>query len=154
MRFHECTPPKKKFLGKTNSLVCSAAQSGAGIISGLDARNTTAKVKGTGGLLQVSSYLAGLSGGSWLVSSMLFQDLPDMYDLVLGNTNKGGNLNGWLLDMDLFLPNGVNLFDPKNAHYFGCVNISPILYDRYIYCPTGVFYGALQTRAELGLTRP
>lgn len=39
-----------------------AAQYGAGVLSGLDARNSSAKQAGTGGLLQVSSYLAGLSG--------------------------------------------------------------------------------------------
>lgn len=41
-----------------------AAQYGAGVLSGLDARNDSAKAAGTGGLLQVSSYLAGLSGAS------------------------------------------------------------------------------------------
>ena len=39
-----------------------AAQYGAGALSGLDARNESAVRAGTGGLLQVSSYLAGLSG--------------------------------------------------------------------------------------------
>lgn len=38
------------------------AQFGAGVFSALDARNTTAKSSGTGGLLQVASYLAGSSG--------------------------------------------------------------------------------------------
>lgn len=38
------------------------AQFGAGVFSALDARNTTAKSSGTGGLLQVTSYLAGSSG--------------------------------------------------------------------------------------------
>lgn len=41
-----------------------AAQFGAGVFSALDARNTTAKSSGTGGLLQVASYLAGSSGTS------------------------------------------------------------------------------------------
>lgn len=41
-----------------------AAQYGAGVLSGLDARNSSAKQAGTGGLLQVTSYLAGLSGMS------------------------------------------------------------------------------------------
>ena len=40
------------------------AQFGAGVFSALDARNTTAKTSGTGGLLQVASYLAGSSGTS------------------------------------------------------------------------------------------
>ena len=39
-----------------------AAQYGAGVLSALDARNDSAKHAGTGGLLQVASYLSGLSG--------------------------------------------------------------------------------------------
>jgi lysophospholipase len=39
-----------------------AAQYAAGALSGLDARNETAKAAGTGGLLQVASYITGLSG--------------------------------------------------------------------------------------------
>jgi Lysophospholipase catalytic domain. len=39
-----------------------AAQYGAGCLSGLDARNESAKAAGTGGLLQVTSYISGLSG--------------------------------------------------------------------------------------------
>jgi lysophospholipase len=41
-----------------------AAQYGAGVLSALDARNESAKAAGTGGLLQVTSYLSGLSGAS------------------------------------------------------------------------------------------
>ena len=41
-----------------------AAQYGAGVLSALDARNDSAKAAGTGGLLQVTSYLSGLSGTS------------------------------------------------------------------------------------------
>lgn len=40
------------------------AQYGAGVLSALDARNESAKAGGTGGLLQVTSYLSGLSGAS------------------------------------------------------------------------------------------
>jgi lysophospholipase len=39
-----------------------AAQYGAATLLALDARNATAKAAGTGGLLQVASYLSGLSG--------------------------------------------------------------------------------------------
>jgi lysophospholipase len=46
-----------------------AAQYGAGVLSALDARNESAKAAGTGGLLQVSSYLSGLSGASQSVSN-------------------------------------------------------------------------------------
>jgi lysophospholipase len=41
-----------------------AAQYGAGVLSAFDARNESAKTAGTGGLLQVTSYLSGLSGAS------------------------------------------------------------------------------------------
>jgi lysophospholipase len=41
-----------------------AAQYGAGVLSALDSRNDSSKAAGTGGLLQVTSYLAGLSGRS------------------------------------------------------------------------------------------
>ena len=39
-----------------------AALYGAGVLSGLDTRNDTSKAAGTGGLLQVLSYISGLSG--------------------------------------------------------------------------------------------
>ncbi|KAL0581867.1 hypothetical protein V5O48_000235 [Marasmius crinis-equi] len=39
-----------------------AAQVAAAILSGLDARDDSSKAAGTGGLLQVSSYITGLSG--------------------------------------------------------------------------------------------
>lgn len=39
-----------------------AALYGAGVLSGLDSRNASSLAAGTGGLLQVASYLAGLSG--------------------------------------------------------------------------------------------
>jgi len=41
-----------------------AAQYGASSLLALDARNATAKTAGTGGLLQVTSYITGLSGTS------------------------------------------------------------------------------------------
>jgi lysophospholipase len=41
-----------------------AAQYGAGVLSAFDARNESAKAAGTGGFLQVTSYLSGLSGAS------------------------------------------------------------------------------------------
>ncbi|KZV86590.1 lysophospholipase [Exidia glandulosa HHB12029] len=94
-----------------------AAQYGAGSLSALDARNQTAKNAGTGGLLQVSSYLSGVSGGSWLLTSIVFNDLPTMHDLVLGNDK----LHGWLLDIDLLIPGGGNIFNQENQWVYGAV---------------------------------
>lgn len=39
-----------------------SAQYAAGVTSALDTRNSSAKAAGTGGLLQVASYISGLSG--------------------------------------------------------------------------------------------
>ncbi|KAH7108228.1 lysophospholipase catalytic domain-containing protein [Auriculariales sp. MPI-PUGE-AT-0066] len=96
-----------------------AAQYGAGVISALDARNETAKNAGTGGLLQVSSYISALSGGSWYLTSLIFNGFPTSYDLVLGNADSGGQLHGWLLDFDLFIPGGGNIFDKENQWLYG-----------------------------------
>jgi lysophospholipase len=132
---------------------CSAAQNGAGVLSGLDARDPIAKQKGTGGLLQVSSYLTGLSSGSWLISSMLFHDFPEMHNLVLGNTDKGGILNGWFLDKGLFLPYyGINPFSQKNQFFWGCVAVLTIFLVRNIHLSLGIFSGALKTSVKLGST--
>lgn len=110
-----------------------AAQFGAGVLSGLDARNESAKAAGTGGLLQVSSYISALSGlcllhptraaltcsftgGSWLTGSLLFNEFPTIRDLVYGD---GKELAGWLLDIPLANPGGVDLFNDENQKYFG-----------------------------------
>ncbi|EPS99006.1 hypothetical protein FOMPIDRAFT_1017328 [Fomitopsis schrenkii] len=45
-----------------------AATFGAGVLNALDGRNSSAVSAGTGGLLQAATYLAGLSGGSWLLT--------------------------------------------------------------------------------------
>jgi len=90
----------------------------------------------------VTSYLSGIGGGSWLVASMLFHDFPDMYDLVLGNIDKGGGLNGWFLNKSLVLPYGNHLHSKKNQHFWGYVVSIPILHLRHIHLSTGVFYGA------------
>ncbi|KAF9241566.1 phospholipase B [Melanogaster broomeanus] len=95
-----------------------AAQFGAGVFSALDARNTTAKTSGTGGLLQVASYLAGSSGGSWLTGSLLINDWPSLSSLVYGD---GANLSGWMLDLDLIAPSSINLGDRNNQEYWGSI---------------------------------
>ncbi|KAJ4487748.1 phospholipase B [Lentinula aciculospora] len=77
-----------------------ASQFGAGVISALDARNATAVSAGTGGLLQVATYLSGLSGGSWLTAGLYMNGFPMVQDMVLGSQP------GWLLQEDLLEPAG------------------------------------------------
>ncbi|KAL5528334.1 hypothetical protein ACEPAF_7470 [Sanghuangporus sanghuang] len=95
-----------------------AAQLGAGVLLGYDARDELAKKSGTGGFLQVASYITGLSGGSWVTGSMFFNDWPKIPDLVFGN---GGNLSGWILDLNLAAPYGTDLFDKDNQYFFGSI---------------------------------
>ena len=62
-------------LNHINSIATSgggyrAAMFGAGVMMGLDGRNQTSVSAGTGGLLQAIDHLSGLSGGSWLVTSL------------------------------------------------------------------------------------
>ncbi|KAI5123863.1 hypothetical protein M0805_005680 [Coniferiporia weirii] len=92
-----------------------------GVLSGFDARNESSRSAGSGGLLQVTSYLSGLSGGSWAVGSFVFNNFPTTDELVLGNTQNGGDLNGWLLSTDLATPAGVDLFDDNNQYFYGSV---------------------------------
>ncbi|KIY70399.1 hypothetical protein CYLTODRAFT_347742 [Cylindrobasidium torrendii FP15055 ss-10] len=87
---------------------------GAGVVNALDGRNSSSKAAGTGGLLQVSSYLTGLSGGSWLVSSLYSHDFPQTNELVFGGGDSGSS--GWILDFDLFLPGGLSPDDNKDFY--------------------------------------
>lgn len=71
---------------------------GAGQLSALDNRTKGAD-KGLGGLLQASTYLAGLSGGNWLVGTIVVNnftsvqailDQNDIWDLKHSIVNMGG----------------------------------------------------------------
>ncbi|KAJ8507916.1 hypothetical protein ONZ45_g9769 [Pleurotus djamor] len=95
-----------------------AAQYGAACLNALDARNDKAKSAGTGGLLQVASYLSGLSGGSWVTTSLMFNNWPKIDELVFGN---GKDLDGWLLDLSLATPGGINILGDSNQEYYGSV---------------------------------
>ncbi|KAF9017220.1 phospholipase B [Hymenopellis radicata] len=88
---------------------------GAGVLNAFDARNSTAKDKGTGGLLQVASYMSALSGGSWLASSLYANGWPTIQELVFGN---GNDKAGWLLDFDLFFPTGKEITDAENVVFY------------------------------------
>lgn len=71
-----------------------AALYGAGVLSALDSRNSSI------GLLQATSYISALSGGSWALSSFVFSDMMSIQKLVLGENGSGG----WNLDIDLTAP--------------------------------------------------
>lgn len=59
-----------------------AMLSGAGQLSALDNRTTNASEAGLGGILQAATYLTGLSGGNWLVGSVVLNNWTSIQDIV------------------------------------------------------------------------
>lgn len=92
-----------------------AMLAGAGQMAALDSRVDGANDKGLGGLLQASTYLTGLSGGTWLVGTVVLHDFASIQD-VLGNS-KLWNLKHTILD-----PYGLNIV--KNGWYWTKINAS------------------------------
>ncbi|MBW0497543.1 hypothetical protein O181_037258 [Austropuccinia psidii MF-1] len=72
-----------------------AALYGAGVLHAFDARTTSSPVRG---VLQLATYIAGLSGGSWLVTSLAANDYPPIPQLV----------EGWDLSQNIVFPGGLN----------------------------------------------
>lgn len=69
------------------------------MLNALDGRNKTSVQEGTGGLLQTASYLAGLSRGSWLLTSLVQADFPTLPSLIFGLDSIPGDADpfgGWL----------------------------------------------------------
>ncbi|KAJ7118432.1 lysophospholipase [Mycena crocata] len=78
-----------------------AAIFGAGVLNALDARNASSVAKGTGGLLQTATHLAGLSGGSWLVTSLAQANFPTIQHLIFGD-GRESDFSGWIPNSDLW----------------------------------------------------
>ncbi|KAF8331299.1 lysophospholipase 1 precursor [Cantharellus anzutake] len=92
------------FLSNTSNLpiVAIAASGGgyramlhaSGVFNAWDARNSTSVAQGTGGIVQLSTYMAGLSGGSWFVGTLAVNSMPMIQQL----------LEVWDLEKDLVNP--------------------------------------------------
>ncbi|KAI9205197.1 lysophospholipase catalytic domain-containing protein [Polychytrium aggregatum] len=72
---------------------------GAGVISSLDERNPEAVSSKTGGILQMSTYVSALSGGSFLVGSMFTTNFPTVSWLFD---------NVWKIDVDVATPASID----------------------------------------------
>lgn len=59
-----------------------AMLSGAGQLAALDNRTSNASESGLGGLLQASTYLVGLSGGNWLVGSIVMNNYTSVEEIL------------------------------------------------------------------------
>lgn len=66
----------------------------SGILNAFDGRNPSSNRVGTGGLLQAADYLAGLSGGSWMVTALAEADFPTFQELVLTGAKRAAGKNG------------------------------------------------------------
>ncbi|KAI5970033.1 hypothetical protein CANMA_000936, partial [Candida margitis] len=89
-----------------------AQLSGAGQYAALDSRTNVVNGKGLGGILQSTSYISGLSGGAWLVGSLVSNDLLSVDELIDQNTL-------WQLQYSL-LANGDSIH--SNWDYWTSIN--------------------------------
>lgn len=90
-----------------------AMLNGAGQLSALDERTKGpdgGKAKGLNGLLQASTYIAGLSGGSWLVGSVAFNNFTSIQDIVDHKTDI------WNLKHSIVNYGGINVV--KTYEYY------------------------------------
>ncbi|RKO85654.1 lysophospholipase, partial [Blyttiomyces helicus] len=72
---------------------------GAGVVQAADARVPGSVAAGTGGILQLSTYISALSGGSFLVGSMFATEFPTVDYLAK---------NVWKLSQNVFEPAGTD----------------------------------------------
>ncbi|KAK3699040.1 Lysophospholipase 1 [Vermiconidia calcicola] len=93
-----------------------AMLNGAGVIEAFDDRTPNATSNGhLGGLLQSATYLAGLSGGSWLVGSLYTNNYTSVHDILtkaLDSESPGENI--WQFENSIFEgpdSGGIQLFD-------------------------------------------
>ncbi|GMG56555.1 unnamed protein product [Ambrosiozyma monospora] len=84
----------------------------AGELSGLDNRTEGCSEHGLP-ILQAASYIAGLSGGSWFLSTLVFNNWTSVQDIV----NQNGQDNAiWDLEHSILTPGGINIL--KTASYW------------------------------------
>lgn len=82
---------------------------GAGQIAGLDNRTRGGSESGLGGLLQSSTYLAGLSGGNWLVGTLAFNNWTSVQDIIDQTYNESNEAPIWDISNSILEPAGWNL---------------------------------------------
>ena len=97
-----------------------AAIFSAGVLNALDGRNASSAHAGTGGLLQSASYIGGLSGGAWMLSSLLQANFPTIPDLIFApgaSQDPESSVNafgGWITSIDILQPSS----DPQVLEEF------------------------------------
>lgn len=80
-----------------------AMLNGAGLIQAFDNRSSNATAPGQlGGLLQATTYLAGLSGGSWLVGSLYSNNFTSIDTILAQDTPSDDSGNLWQFENSIF----------------------------------------------------
>lgn len=77
-----------------------AAMTGVGGLQAIDERTAGAREAKVGGLFQILTYIAGLSGGSWPVSSPVFHDYEPITQMIAD----------WQVDVDRFSETDVDAY--------------------------------------------
>ena len=73
-----------------------AMLNGAGVLEAFDSRTPNSTAAGQlGGLLQSTTYLSGLSGGSWLVGSLFTNNYTSISDILAHDTDADGSGSLW-----------------------------------------------------------
>lgn len=79
---------------------------GAGVLAAMDSRTKDSVTHGLGGLLQATSYIAGISGGNWLVGSLAWNNWTSVQS-ILDNMHREDSI--WDLDDSIISPGGLNI---------------------------------------------
>jgi len=85
---------------------------GAGQLLATDDRFEDANEHGVGGLLQSATYITGLSGGNWLVGSLVMNNWLSVAEIVNGSSSI------WQLEDSILNPSGIRI-DKTIAYYYG-----------------------------------
>ena len=89
-----------------------ALLNGGGQMLALDNRYEDANSKGLGGLLQSANYISGLSGGAWLVGSIILNGWISVKDII------SGEINVWDLQSSIFSPRNMKVTETAD-YYMG-----------------------------------
>lgn len=87
---------------------------GAGMLAAMDERTVGAKEHGLGGILQASSYLTGLSGGSWLVGTLALNNWTSVQSII-DNTPKKNSI--WDITNSIVAPGGIHILQTTQRFF-------------------------------------
>ncbi|SMN21890.1 similar to Saccharomyces cerevisiae YOL011W PLB3 Phospholipase B (lysophospholipase) involved in phospholipid metabolism [Maudiozyma saulgeensis] len=78
----------------------------AGMVAAMDDRTDGANEHGLGGLLQGTTYLAAISGGSWFTSTVVFNNWTSVQDIINQMGDNDGSI--WDIEQSALSPGGTD----------------------------------------------